>query len=596
MPFIKNRFFLLLLTIDSGIVFWLGWPVWHLAFILFFAFISLLLLEEHISNLVLNSPGNSNNSSFVIRHPSFVFFLYSFLTFLIWNALTTWWICNSTFGGGVFVILANSFLMSIPFLLFRFTKNLSNKKLGYISFIVYWLSFEYLHLNWDLSWPWLTLGNGFAMFPQWIQWYEYTGVLGGSLWILIINLFLFFGLRTLIFKSPLTDSEAEKTNSLKAGSVDFAFNKFEWKKFIIPALLILVPITFSYYKYAVYQEIGDPVNVVVVQPNVDPYNEKFHSSPDFIPYEEQLNRLISLSENKLDSTVNYLVWPETALPMGYWEDDINTYSLIQALKSFLQKYPNLILLTGVDTYIEYDSGKNASETARYRPNIGYYDAFNTAMQITHKGEISFYHKSKLVPGVEKMPYPKFFKFLESLTIDMGGISGSLGKQKKRTVFFNHINLKSKIKNRKSKIVNRRSIMGIAPAICYESIYGEFISEYIFNGANFIFIITNDGWWKDTPGYKQHLNYASLRAIETRRSIARSANTGISCFVNQKGDIMQTTDWSVQAVIKGTIISNDEITFYTKYGDYIGRVSIFLAIAIFLSTVVKYLIILRNHKF
>jgi apolipoprotein N-acyltransferase len=147
-----------------------------------------------------------------------------------------------------------------------------------------------------------------------------------------------------------------------------------------------------------------------------------------------------------------------------------------------------------------------------------------------------------------------------MAIDMGGTSGSLGTQEERTVFFDATH----------KVM-------IAPIICYESIFGEFVSEYVKNGASLIFIITNDGWWKDTPGYKQHFSYGRMRAIETRRCIARSANTGISCFINQRGDILQPTEWWKDAVIKGSLQINTEETFYVKLGDVIGRTSFYLSI-------------------
>jgi apolipoprotein N-acyltransferase len=62
---------------------------------------------------------------------------------------------------------------------------------GYVFLITFWIAFEFLHYNWELTWPWLTLGNGFAAKPQWNQWYEYTGVFGGSLWILVSNIALY---------------------------------------------------------------------------------------------------------------------------------------------------------------------------------------------------------------------------------------------------------------------------------------------------------------------------------------------------------------------------------------------------------------------
>ena len=85
----------------------------------------------------------------------------------------------------------------------------------------------------------------------------------------------------------------------------------------------------------------------------------------------------------------------------------------------------------------------------------------------------------------------------------------------------------------------------------------------------------DGWWGDTPGYHQHLSYASLRAIETRRSIARSANTGISALINQRGEILEQTEWWKPAYINGSLNLNNRQTVFVKYGDITGRIAKFL---------------------
>jgi apolipoprotein N-acyltransferase len=121
----------------------------------------------------------------------------------------------------------------------------------------------------------------------------------------------------------------------------------------------------------------------------------------------------------------------------------------------------------------------------------------------------------------------------------------------------------------------------APVICYESIYGEFVAKPIREGAQLIFIITNDGWWGNTPGHRQHMQYAVLRAIETRRSIARSANTGISAFINQRGDILVSTKYWEPAVIRHRLNKNDTLTYYVRNGDYIARTSAFLSALILL---------------
>ena len=202
-----------------------------------------------------------------------------------------------------------------------------------------------------------------------------------------------------------------------------------------------------------------------------------------------------------------------------------------------------------------DSNKRTVTARKFTRQDGYYDSYNTAMQLEQDGTILLHHKSKLVPGVEKMPYPGVFKHLESFAIDLGGISGSLGVQDTPTVFNN-------------KSDNRV----VAPVICYESIYGDYLSKYMQQGASLIFIITNDGWWSDTPGYRQHLKYGTLRAIEFRRSIARSANTGISCFINQRGDILQPTKWWTPIAIKGVINANSNKTIYSQLGDITGTIA------------------------
>ena len=162
-----------------------------------------------------------------------------------------------------------------------------------------------------------------------------------------------------------------------------------------------------------------------------------------------------------------------------------------------------------------------------------------------------------------MPFSRYFSFLEKYIINLGGTTGSLGSQEEPSNF-----------------TSGNSIL-TAPVICYESIFGEYLTGYIKKGAGLIFVLTNDGWWKNTPGYRQHLSFARLRAIETRRSIARSANTGISAFINQRGDIMQQTKWWTRTALHGKIKTNDSLTFYVHYGDYIGRICAFMSVLLLL---------------
>lgn len=497
----------LLISLTTGLLLWLSWSPYGFAPLLFIAWVPLLLLEQkYFEDNTLKKKS---------------LFGYVYLSFVVWNVLATWWVYFASDWGSLFAFLVNSLFMAAIFMLFHFTHCRIKKIWVYISLPVYWIAFEYLHLSWELSWPWLTLGNGFAAYPQLVQWYELTGALGGSLWVLATNILI-----ALIIISKNT--------------------KAIWK----PATLIFVPVIISLFIYFNYDEKINSVNVVVVQPNVDPYNDKFSR----LSNEDQVAKILRLAFEKVNDSTDYLIAPETAIPYSMWEDELEGYEVIKTLRKVCEQLPNLKIVIGASTNYAYINGEPPSATARLikKENV-YYDSYNTALQIEKDQPIQIFHKSKLVPGVERMPYPSFFGFLEPLTINLGGTAGSLGTQPHPSVFTSQKNI-------------------IAPVICYESVYGDYVSEYIRKNASLIFIITNDGWWRDTPGYKQHLQYARLRAIEMRRSIARSANTGISAFINQRGDIDKPTKWWKEDVIAASLNKNESLTFYAKYGDYVGMIA------------------------
>jgi len=513
----EKSYYLFLLAILSGLLFYLGWPTKPMPYFLFFAFVPLLIVEDYLSNSSLKKKG-------------WKFFGYSYIALLTWNVLTTYWIYNATAFGGIFSMAANALLMSVPVCLFHFTKRHTGPTIGYASFILYWITFEYWHLNWDLSWPWLTIGNGFASLPGLIQWYEYTGTLGGTLWVLLVNVCLF--------------------KMYQDRKIKLKRNKYV----AYAAALFFIPTIVSVIIDYTYVEQGKEVEVVVVQPNIDPYEEKFHGGLRFIPYPQQKERLIKLSQENITPETKYVVWPETALPSFHLENKLTDDDDINELAKFMEAYPQASLITGLDTYKLYQTAQTSSCT-KYNDST-YIDAFNSAIQINYLNQISIYHKSKLVPGVEHVP-PLLSKF----AIALGEAASGLGKQKERTVFFNQEHI------------------GIAPVICYESIFGEFVTEYVNKGASLIFIITNDGWWGNTQGHKQHLQFGALRAIETRKSIARSANTGISAFINQRGRIVARSNYWEQDVLRMKIKENNIKTFYTLHGDYIGLFSLLCSVAL-----------------
>lgn len=534
------------IAVIGGICMFLGWPMMPLFFFLFVGFVTPFLLIEL---------GQSIES----KRKSLLVFSWLYLFLLVWNFSTAWWISNVDFTAGIFANFANAFLMSVPLMMGRYVWLMAGRNLGYFATITLWLGFEYVHLNWELTWAWLTLGNGFAYFPSFIQWYEFTGPLGGSLWILLVSLFGFhFILRPFIFLK------------LRPKLISYVY-------FI---LLVLIPVSSSAYIYSKHKFSEKSVEVAVIQPNIDPFNEKFADGDDYIPKSEQVARLKSLSERVVTSNTEYLLWPETSFDIEgtLWEVELDYIQEVIELRQWLKKYPDLTLMTGATTFRGYGFDESRrTATSRFYQGVGFFDVYNTAITLKADRPLQLYHKSKLVPGVERMPYPEVFRFLESLVIDLGGASGSLGTQINREVYCN------------------QNEVCTTPCICYESIFAEFMSEGVLKGAQFISIITNDGWWGNSPGHRQHAAYASLLAISSRRAIARAANTGISCFVNSRGDISRPSAYWTQDAMVDQIELNDHITYYVQNGDYIGRLAGFLGIFLFLSVVVKHITTRRSLK-
>ena len=260
-----------------------------------------------------------------------------------------------------------------------------------------------------------------------------------------------------------------------------------------------------------------------------------------------------------------IITPETAIPFSLEENRISYSDEVKTAQVFLRRFPNIKILTGASTHAFFDE-LNSEVSRELKNGNGYWEGYNTSLLIDSSNNVDIYHKAKLVLGVETLPFKFITKPLESI-FDLGGTSGSLGISKEAKVF---------------TVGNAK----IAPTICYESIYGEYTSEFSKKGANVIAIITNDAWWYDTPGYKQLLAYGRLRAIENRKWIARSANTGISCFINPEGDIVKRTNWEEATSIAMDVPLMEGVTFYAKYGDYISRLSVFVATLLLLLTFVR----------
>lgn len=465
-------------------------------------------------------------------------FLWALLTFVLWSAACDWWIGNATPIGPPAAIFFSTLWMMIPFMLYHSVSKRAPKALAYVVLVAGWIACEHHYQSVDISWPWLLLGNGFSHDVRLVQWYEYTGIFGGSLWVWVCNLFLF---------------EALSRRS---------------RRHAVGALCVaLLPMLLSLGIFAHCENPAKTTRVSLLQPNVDCY-DKFSTGDEW--QEQNLLNLL----NEVSPDAEFVLAPETALTRHMDEARLNNYPHLKPFSRLLkQRAPGALLVTGANTLRFYADG-NQTATARPYDNC-WYDHFNTALAIDTTGVRGLYHKGKLVIGVENTPR-WFFDLMDFLVVDLGGIVGQIGIGQERTLFTSPSGVKG------------------GPGICYEGIFGDFFGDFVRKGAEVMFLISNDGWWGDTPGYRHLFSFSRLRAVEHRRAIGRSANTGRSGFIDCRGEVVgESLGWDQRGVIEYDLPLNRELTFYTRHGDYIARICKLLW-GLALLYYVAYRVKKRNH--
>src|SRR5690606_3025721 len=264
--------------------------------------------------------------------------------------------------------------------------------ISFMGLISFWVAYEYLHQSWELSFPWMTLGNGFANSHQLVQWYSITGVYGGTLLIWLVNIALFLFIW-------------QKRNKIEAYS----------NKILMGAVagLILIPSIASLIWYSQYEEHVNPSEIVTVQPNIDPFGKWGPITP-----EDQLNVLTNLSQKVAKLNTEFFIWPETAISdrNGINEEEFREYPQYQKVLQFLEPYHNGNVLSGIESYVLYADQR--TPTAKPIGNM-FYDSFNAGVLVDGSSKLQFYHKSKLVPGAELMPFGKALSLLKPFFAHFG---------------------------------------------------------------------------------------------------------------------------------------------------------------------------------
>lgn len=465
---------------------------------------------------------------------------WAVMAFVLWNAATIWWVWIATPVGPLAATFFTTFWYMVAFMLYHYVSKRAPKGLAYAILITAWLAVEHLYTHAEvISFPWLVLGNGFSGSPWAVQWYEWTGVAGGTLWVLGSNLALFEALR-----------------SCRRGAA------------VRTAVVMLLPVAVSVAIYATYKPAEESVKVSVVQPNVDCYDEKFNGSAM-----AQMENMLSLMD-EVPEDVRFIAMPETALPERLADENPQAARSVGMIAEKLsERSLDAMVAVGATTMKVYPAGTPHSETARAGDGF-YYDFYNAAVAVGGDGEHDVHHKMRLVIGVEAMPFPALLRWLSFQSVDLGGITGQLGRSDGTTVF-------------------HKGGVAAGPAICYEGLYGDAFSEFVREGAEVMLVLSNDGWWGDTPGYRRLFDFCRLRAIETRRAVARSANTGKSGFITSRGDVTESLGWDRRGVLTSEVEVSQRMTAYVRFGDWIGRLSLVVA-AMCLLCYSAYRVKRRNH--
>lgn len=454
---------------------------------------------------------------------------FSYLTFFIFNLFTIYWVGGWGAETDPFLMLAgaallffNPILFLIPSTLFYFsTRLISRRWVSFLLFPFYWVTYEYLYMITDASFPWLTLGNGLSYFTSFIQPAEFIGALGLSLVVLFINVSLFFFVKTY--------KELKQKNIAATAAA---------------AVLVIVPVIYGIYTTSTYKVPERNVTVGLIQPNLDPWDKWEKSNLD-----ELTELYIGMSRAAVSKGAEIVIWPETALPV-YLLDGSHPKS-VNMIYDFVEN-TNTFLLTGMPDFNLFFNKEQAPKDAKHRRDSDlYYTTYNGIMLFSpEERNIQKYGKSKLVPFGERVPFVDLFPFLGDWIKWEVGLSG-WNKGKDTTVF---------------KIANKKNGMDTVKAnglVCFESVYPDFVAQFINKGAQFIAVVTNDSWYGNSSGPYQHKEIAVLRAVENRRTVVRAANGGISTIIDPLGRTITETKMYTKDIIVGKVPLGKEITFFTK---------------------------------
>ncbi|HWR02035.1 MAG TPA: apolipoprotein N-acyltransferase [Chlorobaculum sp.] len=508
-----NAFQRFFLPLLSGILLGISFPTWPSLHLEPLAWVALVPLLFSIENDDRFGP----------------FFRKVWGTMLLFCLISLWWVCLATFIGGVLTVFVQSLFSTVPLVVFYHLRKRAGYRFALVSLPFVWTGWEWAYMQQDLSLGWLTLGNSQANLLWMVQYADITGVWGVTFWLLVFNLLVLLLLRG---QEP----------PLRRMAI-----------LVLMAVMTAAPLLYALRVFddAAGRSASPSVRVSVVQPDIDPHEKWGGIGPD-----RTISLLYSLTGQGLANDRSELViWPETAIPFYILDPGNKPY--LESVRRMVARW-NVPLLTGFPDAEPLAAGKAGGDASQVRP----YAAYNASMLLQPGGgSPQIYRKMRLVPFGERVPYTEYFPVLERLNFSLSGITSWQQGVEATVMTF---------RNSKGEPVRMANI------ICYESIFPGLVSEFVRGGAQFLTLVTNDGWYGTSYGPWQHAAIGRLRCIENRRAMARCANTGVSLFYDSCGRSYADTPWWQLSVLTAEVPLENRLTFYTTHPDLLPKICLAIA--------------------
>ncbi|MDP1677383.1 MAG: apolipoprotein N-acyltransferase, partial [Bacteroidota bacterium] len=435
--FDSQKKYLLLLGVSSSVILGLSFPPLQFGVLVCFGFVPFLLLTDKIDSYSR-------------------FFRYSYFTFFIFSLISLYWVGGFTHGKDPYLMIAGTALflweplvLSLPAVFYFFIKKRLNNMYSAIAFPFIWITMEWLYALGELAFPWLHIGNTQTYHLDKIQFADITGVYGISFWILTINVLVYFLVKQI--------------QSTKISRISYYLA-------LCIALIYLLPSFYQVDEKSFHNQNRKAINVGIIQPNVDPW-DKWEGANTFLGRWNQTQHYLKLIGDHINDSLDIAVLPESAVLL-------NLPAYPQQLQEFNSIIDNLNIsvITGY-VRVQYYEKENAPPTSSLIKGTNVrYDSFNSIMFVEpHSTEVQTYSKMRLVPFAERIPYADKVSFLiEPLRWGVGISNWGLAHDS--TVF-----------------VSKKIESKFLAMVCYESIFPEFVSKFVDNGAEFLVFITNDSW-------------------------------------------------------------------------------------------------------